>query len=278
MLEYANIRNEIELVRSELESIRREIGTSERQDAANLDEQRKILEEKQVKLEAESQRLKEDISHLENKRKRLLALLEEEKRKQLKKDELSRRATLARNVKEALNEVYNDFTNEIKKEIGNHATTLFRQFLDSEGRENLRTLVVDDDYSLQVRDRWNRPFLANISAGQRQIMSISFIAALAKVASNDNLLEMPLFMDTPFGRLSSEPRENLIRRMPELTSQWILLATDTEFRKQEAKLLMECGNWGKFYKLEMMDDGNTNIMEQNVDSVPAMLNDEVLLQ
>lgn len=274
LLEYGNIRNEIEAARCNLESLRHEIGTSERQDATKLDEHRKKLEEKAVKLEAESQRLQADIADLEREHGQLIAQLNEEKLRQGRHDELSRRASLARDTRDALNAVYDEFTREIKTVIGRRATDLFRKLLDSEGRENLRTLVVNDDFSLQVLDRWNKPFLANISAGQRQLMSISFIAALAEAASKNGLLEMPLFMDTPFGRLSGEPRENLVRLMPRLTSQWILLATDTEFRKQEARLLREGGRWGKFYKLRMLEDGNTIIEEHNVETAQALLRDE----
>jgi len=146
--------------------------------------------------------------------------------------------------------------------------------LDYEGRDNLRKLIVNEDYSLQVLDRWDKPFLANISAGQRQIMSISFIAALAQLASKDTLFEMPLFMDTPFGRLSKEHRLNLIKKVPELSSQWILLATDTEFRRQEAKQLKEGKKWGKFYILKSQEDGNTSIIEQNINNALTLLKDE----
>ena len=56
----------------------------------------------------------------------------------------------------------------------------------------LRKIVVEDDYSLQVLDPWGKPFLANISAGQRQVASISFILALARAAAGGQVLEMPL--------------------------------------------------------------------------------------
>lgn len=274
LLAYGNIRVEIEAARLKLEALRQEIGTSERQDATKLDDHRKKLEEKLVKLEAESQLLQSAIADLEREHGQLIAQLNEEKLKQGRHDELSRRASLARDTRDALDEVYDGFTKEIKTLIGERATKLFRELLDSEGRENLRTVVVNDDYSLQVLDRWNRPFLANISAGQRQIMSISFIAALAQAASQDALLEMPLFMDTPFGRLSYEHRQNLISLVPGFSSQWILLATDTEFRKQEAKLLRAGGRWGKFFMLRAGDDGNTRIEERDVSTVQAILVDE----
>lgn len=274
LVEYGNIRNDIEASRIKLEALRQEIGSSERQDATKLDEHRKQLEMKLVKLEAESQVLQASMADLEREHGQLIAQLDEEKLKQGRHDELSRRATLARATRDALNAVYDDFTKEIKTLIGRKATDLFRELLDSEGSENLRTVVVNSDYSLQVLDRWNKPFLANISAGQRQIMSISFIAALAQAASNDTLLEMPLFMDTPFGRLSYEHRQNLIRRVPDFSSQWILLATDTEFRKQEAKLLRTGERWGKFFMLRAGDDGNTRIEERDVDTAQAILRDE----
>ena len=181
---------------------------------------------------------------------------------------------MARATRDALKSVHVEFTREIKGIVGKKATELFHELLDQEGRENLRSVVVNDDYSLQVLDRWDQHFLANISAGQRQIMSIAFITALAQAASRNNLLEMPLFMDTPFGRLSSEHRKNLIKTIPSLASQWVLLATDTEFRKQEAKLLKSGKRWGKFFMLRSKADGNTVIEERDVATAQTFLTDE----
>jgi DNA sulfur modification protein DndD len=278
LMTYGNIRNERESARLKLEELRKEIGSSERQDASKLDAHRKQLEEKISKLDRDSVILENQLAELESEHGQLVAQLNEERIKQGRHDELSRRASLARETRDALQAVYDDFTKEIKILIGEKATKLFHQLLDSEGRDNLRTVVVNNDYSLQVLDRWGRPFLANISAGQRQIMSISFIAALAQVAAKDTLLEMPLFMDTPFGRLSYEHRQNLIKMVPQLSSQWILLATDTEFRKQEARLLTINGTLGKFYMLRSMGDGSTTIEKRDVNTVRALLRDEEDLQ
>lgn len=274
LIAYANTRNDVLATRSKLDSLREQIGSPERNDATKLDEHRAQLQESIYGLEAESITLRSAIVELEREHTQLEALLREEKLKSDKHDELTKRATLARDTRDALDAVYADFTREIKVLIGKKATSLFGELLDTEGRENLRTVVVNDDYSLQVLDRWNRPFLANISAGQRQIMSISFIAALAQAACSDSLLEMPLFMDTPFGRLSYEHRQNLIRRIPEFSSQWILLATDTEFRKQEARLLRAGERWGKFYMLRAGEAGNTTIEARDVSTVQALLRDE----
>lgn len=273
--QYGNRTSSIANYNRGLEDVRNQIGSSERQDATKLDEQRKKLQESIVSLEAEDLVKQARIEQLHQERERLLALLKEEKLKIGKNDELSRRSILARDTLDALEGTYQQFTHEIKELIGKSATELFRELLDKEGRDNLRTIIVNDDYSLQVLDRYKKPFLANISAGQRQIMSISFIAALARTASRGEHIEIPLFMDTPFGRLSYEHRQNLINMVPTFASQWILLATDTEFRRQEAQLLKSSGKWGKFYMLRSTHDGNTVIEEQKIDSALAILRDEV---
>lgn len=274
LITYGSIRNDIESVRLKLDAVRDEIGGSERRDATKLDNHRKQLEDKLRGLQAEGLHIEAQTAELEREGQQLTARLKEEKARSDRHGELSRRATLARDTRDALADVHREFTDEIKSLVGREATGLFCELLDKEGRETLREIVVNDDYSLQVLDRWNRPFLANISAGQRQIMSISFIAALARVASQNALLEMPLFMDTPFGRLSYEHRQNLINKVPALASQWVLLATDTEFRKQEAALLKAGGRWGRFYALRPDQDGNTLIEERDVSQVQAMLRDE----
>ena len=272
--QYGNIRSAIANINRSLENVSNQIGTSERQDATKLDEHRNNLHDSIITLEADARIAQTQLDHLQQENDRLRALLKEGKLKVGKNDEISRRSILARDTKDALTDVYNQFTREIKDLIGETATQLFRELLDKEGRENLRTIVVNDDYSLQVLDRYKKPFLANISAGQRQIMSISFIAALARAASRGNQVEMPLFMDTPFGRLSYEHRQHLINYVPTFASQWILLATDTEFRRQEAQLLKNSGRWGKFFMLRSTSDGNTVIEEQEINSALAILRDE----
>ncbi|MCK9363830.1 MAG: AAA family ATPase [Syntrophales bacterium] len=272
--QYGNIRSTIANINRSLENVSNQIGTSERQDATKLDEHRKKLQDGIITLEANARNAQTQLEQLKQEEERLRALLKEERLKVGRNDELSRRSMLARDTQDALKDVYDQFTREIKQLIGQSATELFAKLLDKEGRENLRTIVVNNDYSLQVLDRYKKPFLANISAGQRQIMSIAFIAALARAASRGGQIEIPLFMDTPFGRLSFEHRQNLINYVPTFASQWILLATDTEFRRQEAQLLKTSGKWGKFYILRPTLDGNTAIVEQDINSALAILRDE----
>jgi len=271
LMRYGNSKNTIETLRQKIEQLNNQIGSSERKDAVDLEKTRENIEKKQIKLEAERITLQDELTSSDSELKRLAEQRKIVEQQENIKNELSQRVQLADSTQEALQEVYKDFTEEMKEKITAHANRYFSELLDKEGRETLHGIVVNSDYSLQIYDRWGKPFLANISAGQRQIMSISFIAALARVAAPDGTLKMPLFMDTPLGRLSLDHRKNLLEKLPRLGAQWILLVTDTEFGNKEGQLLRESGKWGRFYVLEGAGPGITIIKEKDVNSAQSIL-------
>ncbi|MBN1459271.1 MAG: AAA family ATPase [Armatimonadetes bacterium] len=272
--EYSALRGDIAALQEQVAEFGQQVSGSERQDATELEEHRERIEEKLRTLTARSLNLQQQLEGLKTEHEQLEAQLAEEKRKSARTDALARRAILVRDTRDALEAIHGTFTDEIKTELGTLSTDLLGRLLDEDSRANIKRVTVSDDYSLQVLDRYDRPFLANISAGQRQVLSIAFIAALAQAAARDVRLEMPLFMDTPFGRLSAVHRQNLISEIPHLAAQWVLLATDTEFRRQEARWLASEGRWGRFYRLLPAEDGATMIEEAKIADVPALLREE----
>ncbi len=272
---YGVDKNELEEARRKIQNISEKIGSDVRQDAVGLEQHRKNIEDSLVKIEAKRQLIDSEIIALKEEYQSLTKQRKEFEKKEGLIGELNSRADLASRCYDALFEIYKEFTDDVKISLGKEATQVLEKLLSEHGHKNLREVKIANDYSLQVVDKWGKPFLANISAGERQIMSISFITALAKAASGGNTLEMPLFMDTPFGRLSSDHRQNLIEVIPNETTQWILLATDTEFRKQEAILLKDGGRWGRFYTLETNNDGSTRIQERKIQESMQLLIDEI---
>jgi DNA sulfur modification protein DndD len=271
LMQHSDIKDKLRQLNARLEMIAKQIGTNERADAAELEKIREKLEQKQIKLCAQQ------VDYQSNSAKIQSALDDLGRKRQLLendasiRDSLIKRSQMARQVKDVLKEVFESFKIEAAKVISQNATEIMERLLDEEGRRTLKGIVVEDNYSLQIADQWDGKFLANISAGQRQIMSIAFITALAKVASGNKVLEMPLFMDTPFGRLSQEHRNNLIREIPNLSSQWVLLATDTELRREEGQVLLDEKRLGKFYRLTPQSDGTTSICEYGMQDVPVLL-------
>ncbi len=271
---FAIVKNDLQVTLRKLEDLRQKIGSSERADAAKLEKHRQQIERKIFKLEEERTRAQEELIVLKDEHERLQQQRKEIEREQGIRDEMSKRADLAAATSDALRSIHEEFTGETRDLISASATKYFRELLDGEGKQTLRDVVVDSDYTIQVYDRWQKPFLANISAGQRQIMSIAFIAALAGAAAGTDILEMPLFMDTPFGRLSHEHRRNLLTHVPIWCTQWVLLATDTEFGRFEAQILRGTNQWSKFYALKGAGAGTTKIEAVDVKQANGLLRDE----
>lgn len=278
LLKYANIKEERQKMLRSLEILRQKIGSSERADAAKLEKHRQHIERKIIKLKAEQLGINEELFVLREDRNRLGQERKEIEKEQGIRDEMSKRAALASATSDALKNIHEEFTGETRDLISASATSFFLRLLDDEGKQTLKNIVVNPDYSIQVYDRWRKPFLANISAGQRHIMSISFIAALAGAAAGTEVFEMPLFMDTPFGRLSRDHRRNLIENVPNWCTQWILLATDTEFGRYESHILRNTSQWSKFYMLKGAGPGTTKIESMDVIQANGLLREEAEVQ
>jgi DNA sulfur modification protein DndD len=268
---YADMKNEIEQLSGRIESLDEEIGDRERADGTDLQRLIDGTIRDLGRYESELSTRQDEREELEAKKKELQAEREEIERQQSVKSELDKRVRLAVQTHEALVEVRDEFTQEMKDRLSAAASEHFSMLLDDDSKRMLRRIVVQDDYSLQVMDPWDRPFLANISAGQRQIVSLSFILALAEAAASSDVFEMPLFTDTPFGRLSWQHRENLIREIPDEAAQWILLATDTEIGRREASFMLSGGRWGRLHVLEPQQDGSTRISEYPVEQALSLL-------
>lgn len=65
----------------------------------------------------------------------------------------------------------------------------------------------------------------SFSTGEKQI----YISCLIKSILKEAILNFPIFIDTPLGRLDHEHIENILKEYyPELSSQVVLLATNNE--------------------------------------------------
>ncbi len=171
------------------------------------------------------------------------------------------RLDLARDTKHELQTIYDHFSENMREQLAEKSTEIFSKLADDSTQKDIKSLSIDKNYMLDVLNWAGQPRLGEISAGQRQIVSLSFILGLIRVTEN---LEVPLFMDTPFGRLSGSHRDHLLQTIPGLASQWILLATDTEFTGVEADVLKQTNAWASIYELTKEQEGVTRIQKREV--------------
>ena len=201
--------------------------------------------------------IKSSMKQLEELEKRQGILASEQKRVK----SLVARCDLARDTKNELQKIYDHFSENMRQQLAKKSTEIFSQLADDSTQKDIKSLSIDKNYMLDVLNWAGQPRLGEISAGQRQIVSLSFILGLIRVTGD---LEVPLFMDTPFGRLSGIHRDHLLQTIPGLASQWILLATDTEFTAVEAEALKQTNAWASIYELIKEQEGFTRIQKREV--------------
>ncbi len=90
---------------------------------------------------------------------------------------------------------------------------------------------------------------ASLSAGEKQLMVISLLWALAKCSKR----KLPVIIDTPLSRLDSNHRETLIKSyFPNASEQTIILSTDSEITSDYYMMMKE--NVGDEFTLVYNDD------------------------
>jgi hypothetical protein len=141
--------------------------------------------------------------------------------------------SLLQNLKNDANDIYANFTDSMREKLTSLTTETFNELIDN-NNNLIENININKKFELEISQKNGVEFAQDVSQGQRQIVALSFIMALAQMAADDNdELTFPLFMDSPFNRLSFDNRKNLIEKIPDKTSQWILLLTDTELAEKE---------------------------------------------
>ncbi|MGX7077695.1 AAA family ATPase [Globicatella sanguinis] len=162
--------------------------------------------------------------------------------------------------RDVLEETILEYSSSITEELSNEIFSTFMTLLDKKDRNNYKEVRIGDNFEINLLNHFDQNVVQDLSMGQGQIFSLSFILSLAKIASRGRTeINFPLFMDTPFARLSRDNRDNLIKNIPKLTNQWILLLTDTEFTNTEKGLFEEYKQVGKTYVLDNQNGRTTPI-------------------
>lgn len=168
------------------------------------------------------------------------------------------------NLQNEFTHIFGEYSNEMRVRLGDEATNIFKKLISQKDRDLISQININNKYEIEVIGWDGINITPDISQGQRQIVSLSFITALSRVAIKSfEDRSFPLFMDTPFGRISGENRDQLIHNIPKLTSQWILLVTDTELTREEEKTFKETNRLGKWYRLNKIEEYHSEVEEVN---------------
>ncbi|MBU7315377.1 AAA family ATPase [Paenibacillus oleatilyticus] len=123
------------------------------------------------------------------------------------------------------------------------------------------TAELDESYSINVYKPFgNDRKLVDMSTGERQITSISFLGALVDIAreqaergTKNDLFKggiIPIVMDSPFGSLDPDHQSRIAGGIPSLAHQIVVLVSSSQYAGIEKKIRPYVG---KEYKLNYFD-------------------------
>lgn len=173
---------------------------------------------------------------------------------QYKQRLLTRKLSLAQEASDLIDKAHDVFAENKRLEVEHETRSIFHS-LAWKG-EHFQDVRLTPDYQLEVIDRYGMQARPELSAGERQVLSLSFITAMAKAAQR----EAPLVMDTPFGRLSSAHREAITTNLPDLAPQLVLFVTDEELRDRALDNLSH--RIGAEYRLNFNPDTSCTDIEE----------------
>jgi DNA sulfur modification protein DndD len=248
------LSDDIKRAFNQRDDVERQLSGSSQEKIAKLSQSRKAYEDDLLKMRVKYQLNEQRLVDITKQRKELEKKIESAKKNGYRQRLLVEKKRLAQESSDAINDMYEQFAEQKRLEVEEQTRRIFG-LLAWKG-DHFSDVRLSEDYKLEVFDRYGMQARPELSAGERQVLSLSFISAMAYVAQN----EAPIVMDTPFGRLSSQHRASITANLPELASQLILFVTDEELRDQALQNLVH--RIGSEYRLNFDKDTSCTTIEE----------------
>lgn len=185
--------------------------------------------------------------------------LDEDLRKELKKEErnkkLQKKLEFYRKSLDAFSSIKDNIMEEVREEIEQNTKQQFFKLIWK--KDTYSDIKINENYEIAITDKYGRGGIGTLSAGETQILALSFVSALNNVSG----FNMPIIIDTPLGRLSGQPRINIVSNLSNLLldKQVTLLVTDNEYSSEVREKLL--ARIGKEYYINFKELKNGNEAE-----------------
>lgn len=236
------------------DELTRKIGNCNEVDITALEESRASKKRSINLLYKDIGRLEDVIQKSVERISVLAKLREEEEKKQKNLRKLRMREKLANEAALAMGEIKANFYEETRKRVEAETKRVFD--ILAWKTDQFNEVRLDPEFHLEVIDRWNRPTRQELSAGERQILSLAFVSAMAILSGE----ESPVMMDTPFARLSGDHLKNISENLPLIVPQLILFVTANEWNESSKTGLIT--RIGKEFTLNFDDHSGCTELEE----------------
>ena len=163
------------------------------------------------------------------------------------------RASTLRASAETIGAAVEQYKSALRQRVEETASRLFLAMTTEQ--EDYVRLGINENYGLQIYHADGRAEEAR-SAGAEHVVALALMGALQGNAP----LRGPIVMDSPFGRLDEGHTTNVVRALPQMAEQVVLLVYEAEVGRDRMRELLGSA-LTREYELERVSARRTNIRE-----------------
>lgn len=141
------------------------------------------------------------------------------------------RANMLRDAAEVFGAAVERYKADLRARVEATASKLFLSMTTE--KQDYQRLSISEGYGLTILHRDGRAEEAR-SAGAEHVVALALMGALQHNAP----LQGPIVMDSPFGRLDDEHTSNVMRTLPEMAGQVLLLVYEAEVGRKRAREML----------------------------------------
>lgn len=229
------IQDNIDRIERQLRDISKELEGKEIPedvDVAQLEQQRSKIEERIRQMREDLGQLRGRIDQQEQKVQERRGAWQKELEKEEKYDVLAKKISFIDDAEDEMEEVRAEILKEVRNETEEYLSLYFNDLI---WKDETYDVELTDDYQVKVYGPSGEKKLGSLSAGERQVLALSFMSALSKISG----FSAPLVIDTPLGRISSRPKRRIAQNLPDYLedTQITFLMTDEEYSQEVQAML-----------------------------------------
>lgn len=243
---------QVELIRidSELEAIEKEIKNYDTESIMRQRDKKMRLTVLLSRLEQDIDKIKTEIEKNNKEQDHIAKLISKSKGSHGQLSSI--RVNVYQELEQTFSKGIEYLRDRLREDVEEYAS---RAFFELTTEKQYSGLTINKNYGLSIKDREGR-VIEERSAGAEQIVALSLIDGLNRTARKAG----PIVMDTPLGRLDPKHRENVLRYLPKMAQQVVLLVHEGEI-DPERDINIFAERIGARYKIERVTETRSTITE-----------------
>ncbi|MFT5759390.1 MAG: DNA sulfur modification protein DndD [Alteromonadaceae bacterium] len=243
---------EVITIETKLDEIEEEIRGFDTEQIVRQRDKQKRLGNQLFKLESDIKDTKIELNKLSDKQAHISTLISKST------GSSGQASTIRVNLYQDLETIFrtgiDELRDALRKQVASFASNAFSELTTEKTYSGLE---INSNYGLSILDHTGK-ILKERSAGAEQIVALSLIDGLNKTARKTG----PIIMDTPLGRLDPKHRSNVLKYLPKMADQVILLVHEGEIDPSR-DLSNFAERIGARYKIDRVSATESKIVRSN---------------